>query len=75
MFIPHAGQPAEFFANQGLIDFLAVTCGVIITKTNLYLKVATIISVYANSLFDIPSTIYDSFVQGISNSVKPLFML
>lgn len=70
-----SSKPQLFFNNQGLIDFLAVSCGVDITSPNLTMKLESIISSYVNSLFDIPSNYYDSVIQSIRNVIEPMFKL
>lgn len=64
-----------FFANQGLIEFLAVTSGVNITQGNIALKIESIISTFKSTLFDIPSNIYDNVIQGIRNIIEPWFKI
>lgn len=64
-----------FFANQGLIEFLAVTSGINITQGNIALKIESIISAFKESLFDIPSNIYDNIIQGIRGIIEPWFKI
>jgi hypothetical protein len=70
-----ASKPALFFNNQGLIDFLAVTCGVDITQPNLSMKLESIISTYLTSLYDIPSNWYNDIIQSVRNKLMPMFKL
>ena len=75
LMITKSTTPAKFFQNNALLDFLAVTCGVDVTKPNFMLKVQTLYALYTNALFDMPSNIYNSAIQKIRNSVTPIFNL
>ena len=70
-----SSKPQLFMNNQGLIEFLAVTCGVDITKPDISMKLETIISTFVNSLYDLPSSTHDSFVEAIRNKIEPFFKL
>ena len=39
------------------------------------MKLESLISTYKDSLFDIPSNVYDQVIQGIRNSIEPMFKL
>ena len=73
--VSKASTPGLFFSNQGLIEFLAVTCGINITQGDIGLKIETIISTFVESLFDIPSNMYDDVIQSIRNSVEGWFKI
>lgn len=73
--ISKASTPAKFFQNNGLIDFLAVTCGVNVVEPNFTLKMRLMMSLYTNAVFDMPSNIYDRLIRGIRNTVTPIFSL
>ena len=75
LMITKSSQPGLFFKNQGLIDFLAVTCGVDLTQTNFAMRLESIISTYKESLFDAPSYVYDRVIEGLRNAVEPWFKL
>lgn len=75
LMITKSSKPWLFFNNQGLIDFLAVTCGVDITQPNLILKLESIISTYLESLFDIPSNYYKGIIQSVRQKLEPLFKI
>lgn len=75
LMITKSSKPQLFFNNQGLIDFLAVTCGVDITSPNLSMKLETLISSYLNTLFDIPSNYYNSIIQDIRQLIEPMFKI
>jgi len=75
LMVSKSSAPQLFFTNQGLIEFLAVTCGVNISQGNIALKIQTIISTFSNTLFDIPSNAYDNIVQGIRKSIEPWYKI
>lgn len=70
LMISKSTKPWMFFTNQGLMDFLQVTCGVDITNPNVTMKIQTILSTYLASMFDIPSNVYDKFVEGVRNKLQ-----
>lgn len=55
-------QVVQFFKNQGLINFLAVTCGVNVTAPNIVLKTETIVGVI--------SAVPKNLVEGIGTTIK-----
>jgi len=75
LMITPVSKPGLFFQNQGLIDFLAVTCGVNVTKPNLTLKMETLFSTLLNKFMSIPTDFYRSFIEGIRNSVEGIWKL
>lgn len=75
LMITSSSQPALFFQNQGLIEFLAVTCGMDISTTNFMTKVTSIVSSYLESVKDIPSNIMDSFMQMVRNKTEGLWKI
>ena len=62
-------QSALFFQNQGLIDFLSVTCGVDITRPNLELKVETMLAMFTNKTFDIGNVMYNNVMEALKNTI------
>lgn len=75
LMISKTSEPGLFFKNQGLIDFLAVTCGMDITRPNFAMKIESIISTYKSTLFDVPSNVYDNVIQGLRNSLESYFKI
>lgn len=73
LMISKSTAPQLFFVNQGLIEFLAVTCGMNITQGNLALKLSTIFSSFKDAIWDAPSNLYDSIVQRLRNWIEPWF--
>ena len=73
--ISKTSTPKLFFANQGLIEFLAVTSGLNITQGNIGLKIDTIIQTYTNTLKDLFPNMYDNIVQSIRNSIEGWFKI
>lgn len=75
LMITNATRPDLFFQNNGLIDFLAVTCGVDITKPNFLLKLETIYSVFFGKALDLPKNMYNEMIQAIRRQIDPLIRI
>lgn len=60
-------EPTQFFANKGLIEFLAVTCGVDITQPNVALQARTLVGLFQARWKDLPSSLYGEFLQAVRN--------
>lgn len=60
-------QFVKFFKNTALMNYLAVTCGVDITRPQLLLKVETMAATLLGNLKDIPQDIKGSIIQAITN--------
>lgn len=58
-------EPVQFFNNKGLIEFLAVTCGVDITQPNIVLQARTLIGLFQAKWKSIPSSLYNEFLQAV----------
>lgn len=69
LMITSTKQSALFFQNQGLIDFLSVTCGVDITRPNLELKVETMLAMLTNKTFDIGNVMYNNVMEALKNTI------
>ena len=69
LMISSTKQSALFFQNQGLIDFLSVTCGVDITRPNLELKVETMLAMLTNKTFDIGNVMYNNVMEALKNTI------
>ena len=69
LMISSTKQSALFFQNQGLIDFLSVTCGVDITRPNLELKVETMLAMLTNKTFDIGNVMYNNVIEALKNTI------
>ena len=63
-------KPSFFFANQGLIDFLGVTCGVDMTMPNIYFKFNLVSALLSGNLQTIPSNTYYGLTESFRNWVK-----
>lgn len=70
-----SSKPELFFQNQGLIDFLAVSCGVDITLPNFILKLESMMSVFLGNILDLPRNAFKDFIQDIRNEIEPLFKI
>lgn len=75
LMITKTTNPSLFFNNQGLIEFLSVTCGMDIREPNLITKLETIINSIFSNLYDIPKNAYNSFIESIRNKVNELIQL
>lgn len=75
LMITSSTQPSLYFQNQGLIEFLAVTCGVDISTTHLLTKIQSYINTYITALTDIPSNIIDNFIQSLRNKTEGLWKI
>lgn len=60
-------QPSLFFANQGLIDYLGVTCGVDMTMPNVYFNVKLAQALLSSQLTDLPNRFYYNMTENIRN--------
>lgn len=56
-------KPSYFFANQGLIDYLGVTCGVDMALPNVYFKLKVAQSLLTSYVGDIPNRVYYYFTE------------
>jgi hypothetical protein len=75
MMITPNSKPGAFFQNVGLIDFLAVTCGIDITKPQFQLQLDAILSTLTNAVVDIPRNWARDTVQEIRNRFEILYKL
>lgn len=69
--VPNSGTPAAFMQNQGMIDFLAVTCGVDITEPTFILKIKTMFAVFLNKIFDIPNNLFNEVIDDLRDILNP----
>ena len=75
LMITKSSKPGLYFNNQGLIDFLAVSCGVDIIAPNIELKIATIKDTLLSTIFDIPENVEQGISQMIRNTIQAIFTL
>lgn len=68
-------SPDLFFQNSGMIDFLAVTCGVDITKPRYATQLDALFAMLFSSVKDIPANWYRDAQQSLRNSIEGLFRL
>lgn len=68
-------QPALFFENKGLMNWLAVTCGVDITKPAFEEKWQAILLTLLNGVVDIPGNIYNDIVEKVRGSLEGLWKI
>lgn len=62
-------QPGLFFENKGLMNWLAVTCGVDITTPNFSEKWSAILLTLLNSAVDMPSNTYNSVIEYLRENI------
>ena len=62
LMVTKSNKPGDFFNNQSLMDFLAVTAGLNILEPNLKLKLDTIASTLVTKVLDTPSNVYQDFI-------------
>jgi hypothetical protein len=62
-------KPSLFFSNQGLIDYLGVTCGVDMTLPNVYFNVKLAQAMLSSQLTDIPNKLYYNITEDVRNWV------
>lgn len=60
-------KPSYFFSNQGLIDFLGVTCGIDMTAPNIYLNFRVAKALLTSKFKDIPNNTYYSLSETFRN--------
>lgn len=58
-------KPGDFFNNDGLIDFLAITAGIDILKPDLKTKLEVVAQTLLNKFTDIPANIYQDFMDNL----------
>lgn len=63
LMVTKTNKPGDFFNNQSLMDFLAVTSGLNILEPNLKLKIDTITSTLVQRVVDAPSNLYQTFMD------------
>jgi len=66
-------SPALFFENKGLMNWLAVTCGMDITKPHFEEKFTAILMTLFNSMADIPADYANKMLEALRNKVDGLF--
>ena len=72
LMITSSGEPSLYFNNNGLIQFLAVNCGMDISRPNIMTKIDSVVSTYLQSLFDAPTVIVDRISQWFRNMFEPI---
>lgn len=66
-------RPDLFYENKGLINWLAITCGVDITQPAFMEKWWAIFMTLATSIKDIPYNIVNDVVEKVRNKIEPLY--
>jgi hypothetical protein len=73
MSISPSNKPSLFLNNPGLVEFLAVTCGIDISRPEFQTKLTAIFAMLLNSVTDIPANAYNDFLQKIRRSIDGLY--
>jgi len=68
-------KPALFFENQGMIDFLAVMCGIDLTKPNFLIKLESMFSVFFGKVVNLPKEAFNDVIQSLREKILPLFRI
>jgi len=68
-------KPTLFFENQGMIDFLAVMCGIDLTKPNFLIKLESMFSVFFGKVINLPKEAYADIIQNLRQKVQPLIRM
>ena len=68
--ISPANKPRLFINNSSLIEYLATTCGMSLTKPNLETKYKMILDTMISSFTDIPSNVKSSIDETINNFIS-----
>ena len=66
-------KPSYFFANQGLIDYLGVACGVDMTIPNIYFNFRLAKAMLITSFKDIPNMAYYKLTETARNYLDKIF--
>ena len=68
--ISPANKPRLFINNSSLIEYLATTCGMSLTKPNLETKYKMILDTMISSFTDIPTNVKSSIDETINNFIS-----
>ena len=68
-------KPGLFFENQGMIDFLAVMCGIDLTRPNFLIKLESMFSIFTGKVINLPKEAYNDIIQSVREKVLPLFRI
>ena len=73
LMITSSTNPVKFFSNQGLMDFLAVNCGVDITKPNFITYINVLTSMLVGRPLDVPDQIFEHFMESVRRITDKLW--
>lgn len=73
LMISPSTKPSYFFSNQGLIDYLGVTCGVDMTIPNIYFNFRLAKAMLTSRFKDIPNRAYYHFTEDVRNHLNSIF--
>ena len=63
-------KPSYFFANQGLIDYLGVACGVDMTVPNIYFNFRLAYALLTSKFKDMPNNFYFNVTQSVRDYIN-----
>jgi hypothetical protein len=66
-------KPSYFFANQGLIDYLGVACGVDMSIPNIYFNYRLACSMLSSYFKDIPNNLYYQMTSNVREFLNGIF--
>lgn len=75
LMITKASRPELYFNNQGLIEFLAVNCGLELESPNIGVKLDSFISTFVATMYDIPSNYSKAFLEWVRNRIRPYYSI
>ena len=67
-----SNKASLFFSNQGMIDFLAATCGIDLSRPSIEIKIKIAMAIFFNRITDVPSNWYRSMTTSINNRIRSL---
>ena len=73
--ISPSNRPIEFFSNDALMDFLAVTAGINLAEPSMIKTIDLLTTLLTNKVSNIPHNIYTQMINGIRNVTGNLFNL
>ena len=66
-------KPSYFFANQGLMDYLGVVCGIDMTIPNIYFNFRIAAALLTSKFKDIPNNTYYRMAESVRGYLNKLF--
>lgn len=71
--ITPSSRPGLFFENKGLINWLAITCGVNIAEPAMTEKWKAVFhALLESAVYDIPDNVYQPMIESLRNRIQPI---